>query len=189
VGGAVTTGTPERLQAFTDAIVAHDRPLASFTRMCLAARRMNTTQTAVEDVLSDAYIAAATRLRHDRNLQVEDWVAWFRRFVFLTCLRHTRDTLKDKTIDLGTAEMEERLLDFVADRESSNKEDTRLIVAQALERLKVDDPQSHTIVERSADGYTSVEIAKTLGLTPENVRTQKSRALRKLREELEGIRK
>lgn len=184
----MTSGVPDRLQALTDAIVAHDRPLASFTRMCLSARRMNTGKSAVEDVLSDAYIAAATRLRHDRNLQVDDWVAWFRRFIFLTCLRHTRDKLKDKTIDLDTAEMEERLLDFVADRAAPNKEDIRLIVAEALQNLQKTDPESHTIVEQSADGYTSIEIAKTLGITPENVRTQKSRALKKLREELEGIR-
>jgi RNA polymerase sigma factor (sigma-70 family) len=97
--------------------------------------------------------------------------------------------LKNRTIDLDTAEMEERLLDFVADRAATDKEDIRLIVAEALEKLKKTDPASHAIVEQSADGYTSVEIAKTLGITPENVRTQKSRALKKLRDELEGIRK
>jgi RNA polymerase sigma factor (sigma-70 family) len=147
---------------------------------------MNTDRYSVEDVLSDAYIAAATRLRHDRNLHVDDWVAWFRRFVFLTCLRHTRDKLKDRSIDLDSVEAEERLLDLVAVRSSANVEDIRLIVNEALNAL---DEQDCNIVQQSADGYTSAEIAEKLGLSPENVRTRKSRAVRLLRERLEGIRK
>lgn len=178
--------TPERLQAFTDAIIAKDRPLAAFARMCLAARRMSTDADAVRDVLSDAYIAAAMRLRHDRDLHVDNWVAWFRRVIFLTCLRHVRETLKDRTIDVDAAELEERLLDFVADRSSPDAQDVRLIVKETLATL---DEQDRAIIEQSADGYTSAEIAGTLGLTPENVRTKKSRVLRALREELQGIRK
>lgn len=172
------TADVERIRLLTDAVRKNDRSLAALARRVLTQRGVSASHEEVEDVLSDAYLRAATRLRNEPRLQVENYAAWFSRFVFFTCLRRARELSKlPVTIDLDGMEMQDQMLDMVPE--------LLLTMDKLLESL---DPTDQKIVMRAAEGFTSKEIAGELGgnLSEASVRQKKSRALRKLLRRYQG---
>jgi RNA polymerase sigma factor (sigma-70 family) len=138
----------------------------------------------VEDVMADAYVAAASRLRSDPTLQIENMLGWFRRVLFLTCLDYSRRYRRAHAGLVRALQYEDDSLDLIAGAHPAF--DLKAALAEALGRLPAED---RTIVTMAAAGHTSDEIAKTLvpQMTPDSVRKRKSRVLANLQKALGGI--
>ena len=175
----------ERQQAqitqLTSEVQTTQSALAGFARTVLV--RLGTDSAReVEDVLADAYLAAVTRLRNDPTLQVQNMAGWLRRIILFTCMERRRRDGRDHRRFLAQVQEEDDALDLLAGQHPAF--DLRIALREALERLPEDD---QTIVTMSAKGYTSDEIAESVGRTAEAVRQQKSRVLATLQKMLGGI--
>lgn len=172
-----------RVHALTQMVSEQQRALAHFAWTCLAARGAKAGPEDVEDVLSDAYLKAATRLSKEPGLEIENFNAWFHRIVFFDALHHAR-RWRGREWERGIAELEreaETQTELHALQGGSGVED-RILARQLLERLGEEDRE---IVRLSLEGYSSEEMADRVGTSAAAVRQRKSRALHQLREALE----
>ncbi len=139
-----------------------------------------------EDAVQDALVSATEHLgdfREDGNLQ-----GWLSRMVTNACRRMQRGGKAD------ASRHEEFVEGSVADRSSSNARTPDSLVAirdlgnelvAALQTLK---PQDRAIVLLAeVNGWKGPEIAKSLDLSPTQVRTRLSRSRAHLREELAKV--
>jgi RNA polymerase sigma factor (sigma-70 family) len=158
--------------------------LAGFARALLAKQGAAPSVRDVEDVLQDAYLAAAEHLRHDVNLKIKNMPGWFRRVLFLTCLDHGDRTRRRRRRFIEGMFEQNDLLDLIAGQRVTF--DLHVALIEALGSLLDEDRQ---IVEMSAAGHTSGEIAAYLGpdMTAEAVRKRKSRVLATLQKMLGGV--
>jgi RNA polymerase sigma factor (sigma-70 family) len=173
----------DALTALTRVVRDGERSFAAFAWRCLAIRGANPAMADVEDVLSDAYLTAATRLRSEPGLRIERLDAWFRKILFFKCLRAAAASRKDGIRRVAASlEAEDRLLDVV-DRSVSSSEDLdrHLFVKELLGTLDI---RARSVVEMSAAGFTSAEIGRDLNEQTDNVRQIRSRALSRLRRAL-----
>jgi RNA polymerase sigma factor (sigma-70 family) len=138
----------------------------------------------VEDVMADAYVAAASRLRNDVSLHVENMLGWFRKVLFLTCLDYSRRHRRAYAGLIRRLRDEDDSLDLIVGENPTP--DLKAALVEAFEHLGDED---RTIVRMAAEGHTSDEIAKSLGQkwTPDGVRKRKSRVLATLQEMLGGL--
>lgn len=134
--------------------------------------------------MADAYLAAATRLRNDPDLHVENMGGWFRRVILLTCLERNRRSLREHRTFATQMQEEDDSLDLLASERPLFE--LRAALHQALAQLPDADRK---IVTMAAAGHTSNEIAAAMGdgTTPEAVRKQKSRVLASLQRMLGGM--
>ncbi len=174
----------EQIHRLTEEAKKSQSALAGFARAVLSRLGRGATTQDVEDVLADAYLAAATRLRNDTDLQVENMGGWFRRVILLTCLEHHRRELREQRQFASQLQDEDDSLDLIANERPVSE--LRAALQQALARLPDADRR---IVEMAASGHTSNEIAAAIGngTTAEAVRKQKSRVLAALQKLLGGI--
>ena len=158
------------------------RYLAGFARAVLLNLHVSAARHDVEAVLNDAYIHAATRLRDDGELRVENMHAWFRGVIFNTCLERRRRGFRYSSLFVQSLEDEIGVLNQIDQTTVS----VDLTIA-ADEVLKNFSEQDQEIVKLAAAGYTSDEIAALLGdMTAVAVRKRKSRALAALKKSLGG---
>lgn len=138
----------------------------------------------LEDVLADAYVTAATKIRNDPTLEVRNMAGWFRRVLFLTCLERSRYDRREQQRFVTQLQEEDDSLDLIAGYNPHF--DLQIALQKALKELKDDE---RTIVTMAAEGHTSNEIAEKLGgrATPASVRKEKSRVLAVLQKMLGGI--
>lgn len=157
--------------------------LGGFARTVLARLGRSSTQD-VEDALADAYVTAATRIRNDPALQIENMGGWFRRVILLTCLERNRRARREHRSFSMQLQQEDDALDLIAGENPPFE--LRAALREALDRLPESD---RTIVVMAAEGHTSSEIAQALGgtMTAESVRQKKSRVLVTLQKLLGGI--
>lgn len=134
--------------------------------------------------MADAYVAAASRLRSDTTLQVENMLGWFRRVLFLTCLESSRRERRAHAGLIRRLQEEDDSLDLIAGAHPAY--DLQAALSQAIRRLPQED---QTILTMAVQGHTSDEIARSLGpdMTPDRVRKRKSRVLATLQKTLGGI--
>jgi RNA polymerase sigma factor (sigma-70 family) len=174
------TELEDRIQELTDFVQTEQQSLFRFAWRCIALRGRKPGVQDIEDVMSDAYLTAATLLRDERSAPVRNLGAWFRKILFFRCLRLAakwRFRQWDRTID--DLEAQDEVLDLVASGvEGSPAHESRLLVRELLDSL---DSRSRAIVELAAEGYSAVEIAERVGESPANVRQLKSRAVARLR--------
>jgi RNA polymerase sigma factor (sigma-70 family) len=162
-------------------VQANQPKLAGFARGVLNHLGRASTRD-LEDVVVDAYLTAVTRLRNDETLRVQNMAGWFRRIIFFTCLERRRRQERDERTFLSQFEEEDDVLDLVAGEYPTYELGAAL--REALENLPEKDRQ---IVDMSAAGYTSDEIAEKQGSNAEAIRQQKSRVLATLKTMLGGI--
>lgn len=141
------------------------------------------TAEEVEDAMSEAYLAAATRLRNDPDLEVRSYGTWFRRVLFLTCLDHGKRVRRNSRRFVDEIFAENETLEMIA--AAPLDDDLRISIEQAMIALTEDDRQ---IIELAGQGYTSDEIGRQLAppVDAQVVRKRKSRALKQLSEKLRG---
>jgi len=171
------------IRSLTDLVKREEPALAGFAWRCLAVRMRRPQREDVEDVLSDAYLAAATRLRCDSSLVVHSLGAWFRRVLFFRCLKHAKmQSADDWEKPIDQLEREDEMVEIL--HRGSHIETEDAILADEL--LSTLGGRDRRILELTIEGYTSREIAEVLEETPENVRKVKSRAIGKLQRIHEG---
>lgn len=175
----------DAIERLTEIVQAEESALARFAWRCLAVRGNRPSREDIEDAMSEAYIAAVTRLQSEPTLAVRDLGAWFRKFVFFKCLtlakRRRLEGQDDLSVFARGLEEEDTVLDAIAARDSDP--DQGLIAQELLSGL---DQTSRRILELSAEGYTSAEIAEVVRESAENVRQIKARTLNALRAQYFG---
>ena len=164
------------------AVEAAKPALGGFAHGMLLKARAPAGKGDVEDVLSDAYVDAATRLRRDPEYRVEDMVAWFRRFVFWRCIKKGRLTRWERLRFVPHLEEQEEMLEMIDGGNTSL--DVHIAMREAYEPL-TDDEQKLTALILA--GRTSEEIAEADGVSVVAARKRKSRLFNKLRTLLGGI--
>jgi RNA polymerase sigma factor (sigma-70 family) len=170
----LSPNTPDnRLRILTEIVQENDEKLSGWVRSWLRSRSGQPTKEEVQDVLSDAFVTAITKLRDAPELEIHFPFAWFLRILFFTSLRHARRHLHV----IQRLELEDRLLNRIVDPTVSNSE-SRLVIDNAVKTAAGDDLE---IIQLAAQGYTSEEIGEKLDISPELVRKRKSRALQRLR--------
>lgn len=168
----------ERIRKLTDLLRRRQRQLAGFAWRCLSVRGVQPQNADVQDALSDAYLIAATKIRNDPTLVVENWEAWFRKFLFFTCLKLADAHHKlGLTTTIDELEAEDEIL------QSSAHWDDNILARELLDSLE---PEEREVLTQAGSGYTSNEIGVALGKSADNVRQIKSRAIEKLRQGLKG---
>ena len=158
---------------------------ARFAWRCLALRGREPDLADIEDVMSDAFVVAMSRLREEPLLKIRNLGGWFRKILFFQCLRRARKWRFEGWDALVTSlEEGDYVLDILQHTTTPPDDpDLAILARELLDRLG---PLERRIVELSISGYTSSEIAALEGETPANVRQLKSRALKRLREYVMG---
>ena len=173
----------EKISNLTESVMEHQAQLASFAYGILKSRGMDGHKSDVEDVLSDAYLAAASKIRSKPDLEIENFYAWYRKFLFFACLKLAARKGQFPSVELEELENYAQLLEIVHSGQVHQDPDVSLFCEKLLMNLKEKD---RDILTKSAQGYTSVEIAEELELKPEAVRQSKKRALELLRKLVKG---
>ena len=174
-----------RIERLTETVRQSEASFAGFARAVLRSVGGFRSDDDVREVMADAYIAAAQRLKSDRELNVENMGGWFRRVLFLACLTHNRHRLRDMRRFVNSLNEDDDLLGLLASTPAQF--DLGVALKEALGKLREED---RTIVMMSAEGYTSGDIADMLGASfnATNVRKRNSRALAALQKLLGGVR-
>jgi len=174
-----------RIRDLTNLVRSEANSLSGFARVNLLRVMRSPQREDVEDVLSDAYLAAATRLRREPSLEVQNLGAWFRKVLFFRCLQYGKKWREGKWAkSLEDLENEDQVLEILHQAEKSHSTtETTLLVDECLSKL---DDRERQVLVLAAQGYTSREIGNKFKETPENIRKIKSRAIEKLRNLLLG---
>jgi RNA polymerase sigma factor (sigma-70 family) len=176
----------DTLARLTSFVREHERQLVALAWRCLAIRGHRPSAQDLEDVLSDAYLTAATRLRNEPTLRPADVGPWFRKVLFFRCLNHARRWGREVVPDGWAALVAGLQADDVTLEEllpaPASDPNKQLLLDQLLAKLE---PDARTVIQLALSGYTADEIAAQIGSTAANVRKLRSRGLAKLREALE----
>ena len=163
------------LDRITEVAVQRSAGLKAVAYHALASRGAYPSKEDVEDVLSQAYLDAASRCLQDPP-RLRHPEAWFKRVVFLRCLHFLRERSKNP-LDLA-------VLDALAEDSALMLEvetwglDRKILAAQLTELAE---PEDRDILGRFATGWTSGDIGEALGLSATAVRKRLSRILQSLR--------
>jgi RNA polymerase sigma factor (sigma-70 family) len=170
----------DQIEKLTRAVVENERSFAAFAWRIFVGRGISSRED-VRDALSEAYLLAATKLRHNPTLVVENHAAWFQRILFFVCLATAKKRFKTeaKGIDVEALHSEADTLEMVYNQ--LFQPDRRIDMEEILSALSDTDRK---ILQMSLEGYTSEEIAESLNTTAPNIRQRKSRALQELRKRL-----
>lgn len=173
-----------KIRALTELVKKEESGLARFAWRCLAMRGRKPTRQDVEDVLSEAYLTAATRFHREPSLAVANLRAWFYKVLFFKCLQHaSKWKFENWNAVVDDLTFEDMTLDALTHEEYTAE--GRLVRDVLLrELLEEASPEAQDILRLAAQGYTSQEIAERLKDTAANVRQRKARALAALRKKL-----
>jgi RNA polymerase sigma factor (sigma-70 family) len=162
-----------RIAALTATARDQQRSLSALAAECLG--ELAKPQV-VEEVLSDAYFRAFSRLQREPSLEVAHMEAWFRKFVVFACLhqRSRRKLLQATEAQLQELESEDDLLDRVS---WGGDVDLR----KALQGMRAKDRE---LLELIAAGHSAREVGEKLGMQAEAVRQRKRRLIRVLAKQL-----
>lgn len=171
-----------RIKRLTEVCREEERILAAFALKIFSTYGVRVEKDDIEDILSDAYLKATTRLLNNKNLEIQNYQGWIRRFISFTCLSFLKKKLKtsDHFVQLGRYDHVYELIQEDAYDHSIYKE----LVDELLKRL----PQlEQEVIKLSIiEGYSTKDIAEKIKKQTDNVRQIKHRALLKLREYLGG---
>lgn len=170
----MTDSVEERIKKLTEEVMKRERQLAGFAWNILESRGSSPSRVDIEDVLSEAYLTAATKVRNQENLIIENYFAWFRKVLFFACLKFAKKQGQLQEVQYQELEDEAQLLEIVNIHQKGQDPDVSILSKELLGALSETDQD---IVKSSAEGYTSREIANRLSLSPESVRQRKKRAL------------
>jgi RNA polymerase sigma-70 factor (ECF subfamily) len=150
---------------------AHAQPLFA------VAWRLTGSRADAEDVLHDVFVGLPEALR--RYVERGSFAAWLRAVTARTALMRMRARRRLGEVDIEAA----------GDRPVAAREDAAGLGAE-LRRAIAELPDSlrAVFVLKEMEGYTHAEIGALLGITPGASEVRLFRALRRLRERLEGSR-
>lgn len=142
-----------------------------YPSMCLVATKFITDQSAAEDIAQEAFI----KLWEKRNAYQD--IPCLKTFLYVSvknlCFNYIRN--KKETIDYSSPEVESQEVFF---KDALIEEEVYRIVENAVNALP---PQSARIVKMYLDGKQNKEIAETLDISVNSVKTLKYNALSSLR--------
>lgn len=162
----------------------HERGLGIFAERCFRNRGLAVDREELRDVVSDAFLAAASRFHAQPDLHLRNPLAWFRKVLFFNVLRRTRELAGDLNGEDSIRELEgeDEVLEAVFGANPVPIEaEAAAAVREALAHL---DHNEAKILEMTAEGFSSREIGMKLDLSDSNVRQIRSRAVAKLRRRL-----
>ncbi|HEX8904547.1 MAG TPA: sigma-70 family RNA polymerase sigma factor [Longimicrobiaceae bacterium] len=164
---AARAGSADALAAL---YTAHAQPVFAL------AWRLTGSRADAEDVLHDVFLGLPEGLR--RYVERGNFGAWLRRVAARTALMRMRSGRRRREVELDEAG--DRAVDPPGDGE----------VAQDLWRAVADLPDGlrAVFVLKEVEGHTHAEVATLLGITSGASEVRLCRAMRKLRERLEGSR-
>jgi RNA polymerase sigma factor (sigma-70 family) len=164
----------DQIKALTEVHLVRRRKLQALAWRTLAIRGVRPSATDVEDALGEAYLRAATRFRKEPDLRIENLEAWYRTLLYIVCLKQA-----DERHKLRLSETIEEIETELAVLESSTF--SKILAGQVLAKIE---PLESKILQMSAEGFTSDEIAAELNSSSDQVRQIKSRAIQKLKRAL-----
>jgi len=169
-----------RIRELTESVRSNQSALAEGIRRRLLRFGLASDRADVEDVLSEAYLTAAVRLRRDQALQIKSPSGWVSRIALFLIMRRAKKRKVEgwKTL-IEDLEVQDAVIDLVHRAEGEANPELRLYVRELLATLE---PREREILERTAEGWTAEEIGIQIALTPANVRQVRSRAARRLRQ-------
>ena len=160
----------------TEVASGNHRLLAGLAWRAMSMSGLRPKQEDLEDAISDAYLAAASRLRAGEAIR--DMGPWFKRVLFFTCLAQARKYYRRKETALD--ELTDELL---ADDRAIDALD-RMVDAR---RLLADLPEAdRLLIAAVLEGRTSSEIGEQLGIPADTARQRKHRILARLLQDTEG---
>jgi RNA polymerase sigma-70 factor (ECF subfamily) len=165
---AARTGDAGALAAL---YTAHAQPLFA------VAWRLTGSRADAEDVLHDVFVGLPEALR--RYVERGSFAAWLRTVTARTALMRMRASRRRREVDVEGADG--RAVATAGDATEA-RADLQRAVAELPESLRA------VVVLKEMEGYTHAEIGALLGITPGASEVRLCRALRRLRERLEGPR-
>lgn len=154
--------------------------------LCSWARRFSHTEDDIRDLVQEVFAHLLRRLPqfvYDPNLRFRSWI----RTVFFN---QARDWLKKADLLDGAERPDMEKLVAPDQFEQRIDEDyARDVVARAAQLLRPEysDNCWRAFWETAVNERSGIEVAAELGMTPEAVYQAKSRIMRRLRQELEGL--
>ena len=146
------------------------------------------------DVVQEVFRAVAKYLKHFRGDRPNDtFRGWLRRVTQNKITDYYRRLKRQPRAAGGSGAYEMLLgiheLEIGHEDDVQNPTERSLLVYQAMKRVReeFEDRTWQAFVRTTADGLSSTVAAEALGMTPAAVRQAKSRVLRRLRDELQGL--
>jgi RNA polymerase sigma-70 factor (ECF subfamily) len=141
-------------------------------RLYIACLRITGSRAEAEEAMQDAFIKTFARLE---QFNEQNFDAWIHRIAIHTAIDYVRK--HDK------GEWEELPLNYTAEEDNAQEEDTQYAVEQIKEAIrKLPDGYRIVLSLYLFEGYDTEEISSILNIQPASVRTQYLRAKRKLLE-------
>ena len=150
-------------------------------RLLAVGRRYCRNEQDAQDAVQDALLAAGTHLDAFRGEgSAEGWVV---RMVARACGRMRRGRKNDPALHVADVEV-------AASEQDPESLAGRAVIAEALGAVLLELPAQDraVLLLAEAEGWTGPEIAASLGVSANAVRSRLSRARRTVRERLEGLR-
>ncbi len=165
------------IEEMAELLRREERQYAKLAWVWLKRHGAKPTTEDVEDVMEDAFLRAATKLRHD-GVQVRNLGAWYARFLFYRCLEFARSKRRDDAFVTRSLDLEDmdRIQQYVADHVASEGDDGRFLRG-ILDTLS---SEERKLLDSYMDGATSEQLAVKFNVTPAALRQRKHRILKKL---------
>jgi RNA polymerase sigma factor (sigma-70 family) len=167
----------ERIQDLTSTARDHERSLAFFVWKQAKSYGVDLGTQDIEDILSESYLIALTKLRNDHSLVVSNYYAWLTRIVFLNMLNTFKKQVQRK-MKLSDTDLQE-IMDVNLVMETLDNVVHRKMLNEKIGELLTQEEKA--IIDRGIEGYLSREIAEELGISSDAVRKIKSRAIQKIK--------
>lgn len=131
----------------------------------------------IEDLISDSYLTAVSKLKNRPDLTLRYPFAWFLKIVFLTSMNSIRKRLKNHHI--LTRELLEDLenTSFVYETIDGDIDDS--IIKDVIEKKLA--PDEREVLKMNLEGYSYDEIADSLSKSKEAIRQIRSRSIKKIK--------
>ena len=165
------------IDEFTNQIMQKERFLSFYIWKSAQNYGYSLTKQEIEDIFSDSYLKAATKIQNTEEIELKYPLAWFTRIVFLTLMNFLRKK-KHKTKAIDIQELEDlRMMNMVYETIDRHMNDD--IIKKLMDKHLTEDEKK--VVEMNVKGYSYEEISKALNRTQESVRQLKSRAIKKIK--------
>lgn len=171
----------DKVSELANAVQERQKWFAYFVKQTLLAFGLVLSKEDIEDILSDSFLKASTKLLHDKSLEIQNYYAWFAKIVYYTSLNaHKKELIKNSKLSkIDISELEDYYYVHNFMNESNNKE----LVQKVLNIL--DKKEEQIILMSIIDGLSSKEIAEKMNIDQAaTVRKIKSRAIKKLRNKI-----
>ena len=170
----------------TETSQKEERAMTYFAAKTLSSYGRTPSKEDIREVLSNAYLRAATLLNNDKQLKIKNYSAWLRRILFFVCLDYVKKETKLILFDdIEELQSVNGIYEIVNGYRNQDPESIFFNKEFADELMSSIDEKERKIIKMSVEGYKSEEIGKLLNENPSNVRQIKSRALKKLRQKIE----